>query len=116
MANILIVEDNEFNNSLYTRLLIDHHIHIVDSMSASIDYLTQSACDLIILDIHLPTMSGMELLDLVRAESVFDDVPIFAISSDDDLQEEALRRGANFWMTKPFDVRALLDALDQALA
>jgi len=56
--------------------------------------------DIILLDLHLPIMNGLEVLKQLRA---FSCVPVIVISSHSDMTQEALELGADTYIPKPFD-------------
>ncbi|MFY7941080.1 MAG: ATP-binding protein, partial [Burkholderiaceae bacterium] len=73
--------------------------------------------DVILLDMHLPDISGMELLRHLRSESATASIPVVVVSADA-LQaqvEEALQLGAVRYLTKPVNVSDLLSILDDIL-
>lgn len=71
----------------------------------------QPALDCLILDVHLPGLSGLELQERLRADGL--DIPIVFISAyaEECVREQALRAGAIAFLQKPFDDQALLDAV-----
>lgn len=68
---------------------------------------------IIMCDIVMPHMSGIEFLNLVRAEPSWNDVVFIAMSGTNSNQANVLRAGANFFLVKPFSFRDLFDILDQ---
>jgi two-component system response regulator AdeR len=110
--NILIVEDDIFNMQLLCTLLTkisDMNIirayngadalHILDSAKKKID--------MVLLDIHLPIMNGMELLLHMRQNNKYMDIPVLVISVDKSDKLELLRIGANEFIHKPFNIHDL---------
>src|SRR4051812_32772854 len=72
--------------------------------------------DVVVLDVSMPGMSGLELLDTLRTEHGLDDVPAIFLSArvqPEDVQA-GLAKGAAY-LTKPFVASALLAAVDRAL-
>ncbi len=71
--------------------------------------------NLVILDIHLPDMSGLEVLQHLRGEHP--DLPIVVVTADatPHQAEVARRLGATEYLTKPLDVRRFLGAINQHL-
>ena len=73
--------------------------------------------DLILLDVNMPTMSGLEFLQQVKAEQVFRDIPVILQSTEDsegDI-ERGLEAGARGYLTKPFTPQQLHELLDDVL-
>ncbi|MCW5732069.1 MAG: response regulator transcription factor [Alphaproteobacteria bacterium] len=72
--------------------------------------LSQSPADLVVLDIKMPRMDGMEMLGKLRRES---DVPVIMLTSKDDELDEVLglKMGADDYITKPFSQRLLIERI-----
>jgi CheY-like chemotaxis protein len=73
---------------------------------------------LLLLDLHLPDMSGQEVLRRLRAEPRTADVPVAILSADarPSLIQELLDEGVRAFLTKPLDVRELLGLVDTVAA
>ena len=84
-----------------------------DGMEA-LDGLNREAADLVVLDIKMPRMNGMELLERLRQSS---DLPvIFLTSKDDEIDEMlGLRMGADDYIKKPFSQRLLIERIRAVL-
>jgi two-component system, cell cycle response regulator DivK len=127
MARILVVEDNALNIKLFCDLLAAHGHEprpVTDSRLA-LDTALEFAPDLVITDIQLPYVSGIELIRLVRAEPRLADVPIMAVTAyaghGDD--ERIRAAGAQAYVSKPIsvarfvaEVSALLPKVEPAAA
>jgi FixJ family two-component response regulator len=79
----------------------------------AVDYWAQTAC--LVLDIHLPGMSGFELVQYLAASGV--PIPIVFITALDDVstREQAHRAGAAGYLRKPFDENTLIEAISRAI-
>jgi FixJ family two-component response regulator len=77
-------------------------------------FASEAAC--LILDIHLGGMSGLDLLEQLRAASI--DTPVVIITAHDDSasRERSLRAGAAAYLRKPFEPASFLDAIASAIA
>jgi len=73
--------------------------------------------DLILLDVHLPDISGDEILRRLKAEPPIAGIPVIVISADATAVQVArlLSLGARDYLTKPLDVKKFLTVLDSAL-
>jgi CheY-like chemotaxis protein len=73
--------------------------------------------DLVLLDMHLPDMEGLEVLTRLRSDPRTADVPVVVVSADalQDQIEGALHAGAQRYLTKPVDVREVLSIVDELL-
>ena len=108
MARILVVEDNALNIKLFCDLLAahGHEPHAVTDSREALERAQQFAPDLIITDIRLPHISGLELIRQVREDDGLKDVPIMAVTAyaaaGDD--ERIRAAGAQAYVSKPISV------------
>jgi CheY-like chemotaxis protein len=109
MATVLIVEDNLEIAALYERIFARHQTCVLGDVPEAISYLQRGCPDLVIMDFHLPSGSGVEVLSYIRSQDDLKDVPVLGISADDLLKGKAKAEGANAFLTKPIDIRELLD-------
>ncbi len=112
-ARILVVDDERANTLLLTRILgAAGYRNVVSTNEAdeALEWFTAASrdgvpFDLVCSDLHMPRVSGLELVARVRAELDEDDfLPVLVISADltPEAEEECLRRGASDFVTKPF--------------
>ena len=119
MAKILVVEDNALNIKLFCDLL-NAHGHETEPVTDSRDALEAARAfkpDLVITDIQLPYVSGIELMELLRADAELKDVPIMAVTAyaaaGDD--ERIRAAGAQAYVSKPISVIRFAETVDQLL-
>jgi PAS domain S-box-containing protein len=114
------VEDNETNVEVMRGVLAQRpQIELaatgmgLDAMAA----LRAQRPDLILLDMHLPDISGLELLRHLKRDEALAEVPVIVVSADatPERRREALLAGALHYVTKPVDVPRFLDMLDHVL-
>ena len=108
MARILIVEDNALNIKLFCDLLAAHGHEpqaVLDSRLA-LDSARTFEPDLVITDIQLPHVSGLELIGMLRADEKLKDVPIMAVTAYSGIGDEERVRGAGAqaYVSKPISV------------
>ncbi len=113
MAHILIVEDNKDIALLYERIFRNHTTQIVDSAERAIECLNHQQYGLVVLDMHLEKVSGLEVLKHIREKD--HTMRIFVISADDSLKYQALDFGIDLWMTKPIELDELMLKANQTL-
>jgi CheY-like chemotaxis protein len=108
-ATILIVDDNHTNLKLASEVLAFEGHHVVKAADAAeaLRILSGLRPDLILMDIALPGMDGLELTRRLKAEPDFARTPIvalsaFAMKGD---QEKAFEAGCDGYITKPIDTR-----------
>ena len=119
MARILIVEDNALNIKLFCDLLAahGHEPQAVTDSRLALDAARDFIPDLVITDIQLPHVSGLELIQLIRADDGLKDVPIMAVTAyaaaGDD--ERIRAAGAQAYVSKPISVMRFAETVDQLL-
>ena len=120
MAKILIVEDNEDNRDMLSRRLQrkGHMIvHAADGQEA-VEMVARARPDLILMDVGLPVMDGLEATRRIRACAETQTTPIIAVTahamSDD--RDKALRAGCDDYHAKPIALPRLVAQMDTLLA
>ena len=120
MAKILIVEDNALNIKLFCDLLAahGHEPQAVTDRRQALDAAREFAPDLVITDIQLPHVSGLDLIRLIRADEQLKGVPIMAVTAYASLGDEERIRGAGAesYVTKPISVARFVQEVDSLLA
>ena len=116
---VLVVEDNEINQLTFEALFEDLglSIDLAASGEEGVEKAVASRPDLIFMDVHMPSMSGLEAARRIRAHPKVGDVPIVGLSADAfvERRQEALAVGMNDYLTKPVDMIELRRVLDQFL-
>ncbi len=115
MANVMIVEDNPEIAALYEQVFGQHQTNIVEDIPDAIDYLRRIRPDLVIMDFHLPSGTGVDVLNFMRARPGLKDVPVLGISVDDELRDEAQASGMNAFLTKPIEVVDLINTAQRLI-
>jgi signal transduction histidine kinase len=108
---LLIVDDEPTNRTLLERLLSPcYRLTSVDNGSLALDMLVQAPFDLVLLDIMMPGMSGLEVLQIIRSKEKTADLPVILVSALTEKEEviNGLRMRANDYLTKPIDPEMLL--------
>ena len=116
MARILIVED-EAKIARFVELELTHEGYEVDKVAdgrAGVETALAGNYDLILLDVLLPQLNGMEVLRRIRRES---DVPVIMLTARDAVMDKVagLDAGADDYITKPFAIEELLARIRVAL-
>jgi CheY-like chemotaxis protein len=120
-ATVVVIDDNEANLDLLRRVLaLRPGIRVVFARDGAegLALVAAEPPDLVLLDMHLPLIEGGEVLRRIKADPASAQVSVVVLSGVADA--ESIRRtredGADGYLTKPFDVRELLDLTDRLLA
>ncbi len=115
MYNILVVDDDDINRKLITFMLKKHtdkvaNIYEAENGAQALE-LTQrdSTINLILLDIVMPILDGLDFLTIFRSDERNKDTQVIVLSTDDSKKTKALSLGANDFLTKPIKEKELLE-------
>ena len=114
------VEDNETNVEVMRGILSQRPQVLMEVSGNGADALRSIRArqpDLILLDMHLPDMSGLDLLEQLKADEATADLPVVVVSADATARQidAAMAAGAHLYLTKPVSVAELLAAVDEVL-
>lgn len=119
MANLLIIEDDVSMLELLRVHLkaAGHAVRVAADAADGIRYILAEAPDLILSDIAMPYLDGMELLRALRSDPLTMRIPVIFLTGrdDDDTLVKARELGVDDFLTKPIQVEDLLSAIDRAL-
>ena len=119
MTNILIVDDETVALRIlqYTLNKQGYSVQTASSGDEALRLASQTTFELMILDISMPMMDGVELLTELRQLSETANTPIIMLtaSSQDEDRVRAENAGANLYMTKPFSSQKILEAVESLL-
>lgn len=116
---ILIVEDNDLNMKLFNDLLQAHGYETVQTVDGrdALKLVREHSPDLILMDIQLPEISGLEVTKMIKADDDLKDIPViavtaFAMKGD----EEKIREGGcEGYIAKPISVPHFLETVQKFL-
>lgn len=119
MKQIWIVDDDDEMARAVTLMLqmLDCNArHFLDARVAAKELLDGKRPDLLILDINMPNVTGVMMLEFVRRQARWNDLPVIMLSSEaTDVQiDEALALGAEAYITKPVSIDELEEAIGAA--
>jgi sigma-B regulation protein RsbU (phosphoserine phosphatase) len=119
-ATLLIVDDEELNREGLARRLERHDYAVASAKSGreAIDLLGERRFDLVLLDIMMPGMNGLEVLKFLRRVDSLIDLPIIMVTAKGESEDivEAFELGANDYVTKPLDFPVVLARIRTQLA
>jgi len=115
--NILIAEDNRVNQQVLEGILrhAGHKTLITDTGEKALDTLNakMDSIDMLILDMNMPGMSGIEVVQALRYMDTASKVPVIMLTADatPEAKKRCFSAGADAFLTKPLDSRALLEKI-----
>ena len=120
VGRLLVVDDNEMNRDMLSRRLArrGHEGVTAEGGAVALELIGTEAFDVILLDIMMPGIDGLEVLKTVRETRGAADLPIIMATARDDSEDivAALKLGANDYVTKPLDFQVVLARVQTQLA
>ena len=116
---VLLVEDSRAVRSFVSSILEsagDYDVHEVDNGFEALRALPRTDFTLIVTDVNMPDVNGIELTRFVRGQAKFAKIPVLVISTDASHPDtkRALDAGANAFLAKPFTAEQFLEAVSRA--
>jgi CheY-like chemotaxis protein len=119
MAKILVVDDSAMDRTLVAKLLEKHQgwaaAHAADGRDA-LAALERETFDLVLTDLQMPEMNGLELVSAVRAQHAFIPVILMTAHGSEEIAMQALQRGAASYVPKQNLARDLIETAEGVLA
>jgi len=117
---ILIVDDSRTNVVLLEEVLEEHGFKTKMAASGTDAWncVKRNSPRLMLLDLHLPGLTGADLLKRMKGEQIFRDVPVIIMSASGDRQtiEQLMNLGAHDFFSKPLDIKRLIVAIRQLIS
>ncbi len=119
-AALLVVDDNDANRDLLSRRLVSagYAVAAVSSGPEALAALSEGRFDVVLLDVMMPEMDGLEVLRRIRSRFGVSQLPVVMASALGESRDlvDALRLGANDYVTKPLDMQVVLARVGTQLA
>jgi len=113
---VLSIDDSKFVGKKIKNVLSARNLNVINKYKGidGLDFLEKNKIDLLILDMELPDISGMEILKKIRSNRKYDFIPIIVLSAKKDAQSvrEVLKNGGNDYLQKPFIPEELVLKVD----
>jgi CheY-like chemotaxis protein len=116
MSCVLFVDDDYLTLETYEKIftLFGHQILLAASGKQALKLVKEQALDLIVLDMRLPEMDGLELLEILKSNPATREITVVMVSAYPDLfAGKAIEAGAQYYMSKPIVPDKLLEILAQ---
>jgi len=121
MKSALVVDDSETMRSLIKSLI--EEVGDIDVLEASTGFealkiLPYEPFDIIILDINMPDIHGLELMNFIKTNERYKDIPVIFVSTErsEEDRKKGMSLGAFAYLTKPFKAEELQVAVKKALS
>ncbi len=116
---VLLAEDNKVNQQIAEAMLgkFGHDVDIVDNGRAAVEAVQTKAYDVILMDIQMPELDGLEATREIRALGGYDDLPIVALTAHAlaEERERCMDAGMTGFLTKPFKGHQIQSAIEEAV-
>ena len=117
MASVLIVDDDDQIRLLLGDILTEHGFDVFEGLDGmeTVGLLETIQPDLLLLDILMPNMDGIELLREIANREI--DVPVIVLTgaTDEGLPAKAIEAGAAAFMTKPLEMKSLMETISKVM-
>jgi signal transduction histidine kinase len=116
-GTVLVADDNAVNRNMLVQLvaLLGHAVAAADNGRAALALLGERPFDVVLLDVLMPGLGGVEVLERMKADERLREVPVIMVSGLDEVDSvvRCIEEGAEDYLTKPFDpvvLRARINA------
>jgi two-component system chemotaxis response regulator CheY len=120
MYSVLAVDDSASIRSLVDYVLGQAGFDVVlaEDGQEALNYAQENTVDLVLIDINMPTLDGIELIKELRALPKYKFVPLLVLTTESgtDKKMEGKAAGATGWIVKPFDPQQLVTTIEKVLS
>jgi CheY-like chemotaxis protein len=118
-GTVLLIEDHEFQRRIQSKILTEEGFSVVTAATSAeaLSLLRTLRPTLILIDIELPGMNGLEILKRLRSTAVFKTTPVIMLSGSNqkDIVMQSMKTGATGFIAKPFDRKTLVEKVSSVL-
>ena len=120
MTEVLVVDDSKVMRDMVSACLKPNGSLTITQASSgleAIERLSLERFDIVVLDLNMPDIGGLEVLEFVRSQDKLGELPIIVVTTrgDDASRSRALAAGATRYLTKPFSPEAILGEVNALL-
>ena len=118
-CRILVADDRETNRHILEQMLeeVGFDVSLADDGDTALEALKGDPVDLVLLDVRMPRLNGIETVRRIREDSSLRDLPVIAVTASvfPEFRDKAIAAGFNDFLGKPFRASELMQKLDQLL-
>ena len=118
-STILVVEDNEMNRKLCRAILENFQATVIEAETAEkgLELLEQQRPDLVLMDIQLPGMNGLQAIRIIKENPAWKDIPVVALTAYamSENETKVQKAGCDGYITKPYSLSTLVDEVGRIL-
>jgi len=118
-SRILIAEDFEENRTALTLILKNAGFDVIEVENGrqAIEAVRQEEPDLVLMDVTLPEIDGLQATREIRSDEKFERLPIIILSAhdSDEIRREAAEAGGSEYLSKPFEIAELKELIEGCL-
>jgi two-component system chemotaxis response regulator CheY len=117
MPEVLIADDSEFMRNLLREILEDDHTIVgeVENGVEAVEVYNDQTPDLVMMDIVMPIRDGIEATDEIKSSNPEANVIICTSVGQEEKMKEAVRAGADGYITKPFQKPSVMEAIEDVV-
>jgi two-component system, chemotaxis family, chemotaxis protein CheY len=120
MKNILVVDDSELIRNFHSYILRSAGFNVISSSDGydALEHIYSKKIDLVITDINMPKMDGYVLIEKIRNEAQFEEIPIVIVSTEEEMKDKqkGFDIGANAYIVKPTRPDVLIQNIKMLLS
>jgi len=117
MPEVLIADDSEFMRNLLREILEEDHTIVgeVENGVEAVEVYKEQAPDLVMIDIVMPIRDGIEATDDIKSDNPDANVIMCTSVGQEEKMKEAVRAGADGYITKPFQKPSVIEAIEDVV-
>lgn len=117
MAKILAVDDSNMIKKIVVSSLVKAGYEVMDASNGmnALDIIARNKIELLVTDLNMPKMDGIQLIRELRKNSAYKRLPIIMLTTNPSEEAKALAAGANVYLKKPVSSEKLISVIDKLL-
>lgn len=117
MPKILVVDDSPVVKKIVTTTLVKKGFEVKEALDgvAALEILLSEKIDLVITDLNMPKMDGLQLTREIRKNPMYKRIPVIMLTTNPSEEQKALEAGANLYLKKPVTSEELISHIQKFL-